>query len=460
MALAGVYQIQRDKYSAHASQAGLLTEVQQRSQLRAELRKSQSTQEAVSASMLRSQAEHESEIAAQQLRTARWHLEERRISILLQGFHSIIGVMGYMSFTSAIVTGFASSMFILQRVDNTPRSVRWTYWALSMITIKLLVHCVFVTAVGITSSTKLCYQGTLGKADVERSYHGLMSLSSEVFWDFIAGFVAFLLLVVFALWVKLEENTPGDPGPTSDVYGSLVSVVVWCVPVIRMIRTYRSVRQEFRIDYSSFEPDAETMLQEAGAGHSEDVKGLLPSDFEFSGDPPRSTTASISSDPGSPMRGLHAANREAMVLSGEFTDAPFSPKRRTPTEPGIPAAPAPAASPLDRFGQLEDIDQKRVLALTGRPDPLSLGDRRFSRAALFGGLPQHVRTAAWQRWEGEQAALDVLRDRQPRRHTPTTSSLSSSAATPVQTPLPATGWPPSRRARSGSAPPSAHERPA
>eukprot|EP00756_Hemistasia_phaeocysticola_P045025 Hpha_TRINITY_DN18798_c0_g1::TRINITY_DN18798_c0_g1_i1::g.47560::m.47560 len=444
MALVASLQIEVQKYASQASQSGSLGEVQRQTQLQAALQLNRATQGAVDARVKRTQAEHGSEVAGQQLRYAWWHYEQKKVDILLQGFHSIVGVFGNISFTSAIVMGFASTMFILQRMNNTSRMYKYVYWTLSMLAIKLLVHSVFCSLLATTDGTKLCYQGTQGQRDVMRAFHGLLALRSRIFWEFVAGFVAFLVLVVFGLWVKLEQDVDGTGNipASSIVYGVAVSLFVWVVPVVRMFLTYRSVRRTFRITYDRYSPLAGTILddnQKKGAAR--------PSQFELAVGPQslRRLAEKQQSPNASPRSMVHSAGgadtsdnvsdalqretaedaraaRAALQLCGLYgpSDAPFSPIRGQRNSFSTAASPGPASprsssasgvsrvSPHGRFEQLPHAEQRRLLALAGKPDPQLYG-RRQSRAALFGALPPDVRAAAEERRAREKRDVASLR---------------------------------------------------
>eukprot|EP00665_Eupelagonemidae_sp_cell47_P007255 gene7255-6877_t len=233
--------------------AALHAEVQRQAQLQAELRRARATEAALVAALKKSQEEQRKEIADQDFRFASSHLQEQKLDILLQGFEAISGVFNNLAFTSAVMMGFASSMYVLQQVDNCRREMKYIFWSLALLTIKLLVQAVFVSTLSITDSTKLCFQGTRGQDDVRRAFHGLMAQRSEVFYNFIGGFVTFILLYVFLVWVKIEQDSSERlENDDYDVYifGVILSIVGWFIPVLRMARAYRMTRRQFKIDYS------------------------------------------------------------------------------------------------------------------------------------------------------------------------------------------------------------------
>eukprot|EP01065_Artemidia_motanka_P023382 TRINITY_DN2795_c0_g1_i2.p1 TRINITY_DN2795_c0_g1~~TRINITY_DN2795_c0_g1_i2.p1 ORF type:complete len:272 (+),score=76.00 TRINITY_DN2795_c0_g1_i2:449-1264(+) len=147
--------------------------------------------------------------------------------------------------------GFAAFLFLRQRVGNVRREFRFAFWTLGMLSVVFLTHAVFVSFVAICDGTKLCFQGTHHEVDVRRAVQGMMSLRSHVFWHFMAGFVAFLLLIAFTPWVKMEQDLAGEPdfvdGNVSKLcYGGILSGLAWCVPIARMAYSFRKVRRSFR----------------------------------------------------------------------------------------------------------------------------------------------------------------------------------------------------------------------
>eukprot|EP01065_Artemidia_motanka_P025741 TRINITY_DN30703_c0_g1_i1.p1 TRINITY_DN30703_c0_g1~~TRINITY_DN30703_c0_g1_i1.p1 ORF type:complete len:449 (+),score=54.80 TRINITY_DN30703_c0_g1_i1:57-1403(+) len=274
MATTATHDIQRDRYAASASQAALAAEISRHRQLQDEFHKARATQAAICAQLNRVQAERKQEIADQDFRFAGTHYDEQRIDILLQGFNAISHVLNNISYTSAVVMGFASTMFVLQRVDNTRRELKYVFWTLALLTIKFHVQAVFVATLAVTDSTKLCYQGTKGREDVERAFHGLMAQRSDVFWNFMGGFIAFIVLTVFLVWVKIEQDTNTEISDDLLWYGATLTVVSWLVPVARLARSYRATRRSFKIDYSDNFVEESVDDSDDEIAHGQEVDGL------------------------------------------------------------------------------------------------------------------------------------------------------------------------------------------
>jgi len=252
MALVQNVHIARDKYSSKATQAQLHQDVQEKAQTAAELNRARANQRAMEAALGRQQAVRGQEIAQAQYEYEGQEFQERKIDVLLQGFTALGKIFHNITYTAAIIMGFAASVFVKEKIDHTYKYTKLIFWSLAMCTIILFVHAVFVASLAIIDGTKLAYQGTRGLDDVRRAFHGLMARRSEVFWNYMAGFVSFLVLLIFAVWCKLDQAT-GEGGRMTTgnfAYGGMLSFIAWFVPIVRMVIAFREVRHTFRIDYS------------------------------------------------------------------------------------------------------------------------------------------------------------------------------------------------------------------
>eukprot|EP01062_Namystynia_karyoxenos_P074400 TRINITY_DN71285_c0_g1_i1.p1 TRINITY_DN71285_c0_g1~~TRINITY_DN71285_c0_g1_i1.p1 ORF type:complete len:374 (+),score=123.76 TRINITY_DN71285_c0_g1_i1:102-1223(+) len=251
MALAQNVQIARDKFLSQTEQAQLHGRVAEQAQVQAELHRSQASQRAVEATLGQQQAVHGQEIAAAQNLWETQEFEEKKIAVLLQGFTALSKIFHNITYTAAIIMGFSASMFVKEKISNTPKTMKFIFWGLAMITIILFIHSVFVASLAITDGTKLAYQGTRGLEDVKRAFHGLMARRSEIFWNYMAGFISFLLFLIYAIWMKLDQTQgPGGSITTGGFFfGGTLSLVAWFVPLVRMVIAFRSTRSAFKIDY-------------------------------------------------------------------------------------------------------------------------------------------------------------------------------------------------------------------
>eukprot|EP00756_Hemistasia_phaeocysticola_P044717 Hpha_TRINITY_DN18508_c0_g1::TRINITY_DN18508_c0_g1_i1::g.195128::m.195128 len=255
MATAATYRIQEDKYSASAEQALLKGEVQRQAQLRAQLEESIARQGALNSQLKQSQSVREQAIAREQGRYVATKYAEKKIDILRQGFTEISHVYNNISHTAAWAMKAVIFFYLRQHTDQVQRHLKYAYWALGLLCVMLLVHVQVIGLIAVLDGTKLTYQGPNGEADVRRAFQGMMSMRSHIFWHFMCGYIVFLILILVTVWVKFEQDMVGPTGFNLDdhmdlyVYGWTVSVLGWCIPMIRMARSYRQVRGSFRDDY-------------------------------------------------------------------------------------------------------------------------------------------------------------------------------------------------------------------
>eukprot|EP00756_Hemistasia_phaeocysticola_P047013 Hpha_TRINITY_DN20898_c0_g1::TRINITY_DN20898_c0_g1_i1::g.85604::m.85604 len=404
MATSATLAIQRDRYASLCSQAIQDAEVQKYAQLQAELQKARATQQAAHNLLRRKQAEREKEIADQDGRLATMELDQQRLDIFLQGFAAISEVLNNISYTSAVVMGFASMSFVIQATDNTGREIRYLFWGLALLCIKFLVHSVFLATLAVTDATKLCYQGTKGQDDVRNAFHGLMALRSDVFWNFMLGFITFIVLMVCLVWVKIEQDTAERPIPTDLIgCGIVISVVGWFVPVVRLVRSFRSTRRAFRIEYDAPAPGSDE-----------------PGELELAVGPQSLRKRAEA----------RRANRADFILSQLLHSATLSPEAETKnpgkvslaqaslgyraavSEAATQAAPNPFAGPEGRvafFRSLSEENRQRVLELCGRPwRPGGAARPGEEAVTTFANLSDYLQWRGLRRWA--ESLADAIGD--------------------------------------------------
>eukprot|EP01065_Artemidia_motanka_P032892 TRINITY_DN39870_c0_g1_i1.p1 TRINITY_DN39870_c0_g1~~TRINITY_DN39870_c0_g1_i1.p1 ORF type:complete len:749 (+),score=47.24 TRINITY_DN39870_c0_g1_i1:54-2249(+) len=250
MANVAAFQIAQDKFEAQSTQAKLERDVDTRKAQQAELGRSVASQKALQSQLGRTQADRGRNIALEQIRWTEAEFEDQKIQILLQGFDAIMSIFHNIQSTAAVMMGFTATVFDSVDVTNCTLLTKYVLWSLCITTVILLVHSVFVATLCMVDGAKLAYQGTRGLADVTRAFHGLMGRRSEVFWNFISGFVSFNVLVVFVVWAKLDDQVDGSLTDSDYIYGACVSAVAWMFPVARMIQSHIKVRRRFKIDKS------------------------------------------------------------------------------------------------------------------------------------------------------------------------------------------------------------------
>eukprot|EP01065_Artemidia_motanka_P001914 TRINITY_DN1088_c0_g2_i1.p1 TRINITY_DN1088_c0_g2~~TRINITY_DN1088_c0_g2_i1.p1 ORF type:complete len:487 (+),score=147.49 TRINITY_DN1088_c0_g2_i1:73-1461(+) len=249
MASAAGYQIAREKYQAQASQASLQADIRRQEVMQAELQRAQHTQQALESQIARSQAEAETRIAQERLRFYESDFAQSKVHILLQGFQAVSSIFHNISWTAALIMGATAQMFLKEKVDDTGLALTYTFWAVGLLTLVMLVHSIFVASLSLTDATKLAYQGTRGIDDIRRAFHGLMKRRGEVFWNFVAGFCCFNCLVLLTVWAKLDarEGIGSHIGQSSAIYGASVTAGYLLIPAMRMYCSFRSIREEFEV---------------------------------------------------------------------------------------------------------------------------------------------------------------------------------------------------------------------
>eukprot|EP01065_Artemidia_motanka_P013810 TRINITY_DN1776_c0_g1_i1.p1 TRINITY_DN1776_c0_g1~~TRINITY_DN1776_c0_g1_i1.p1 ORF type:complete len:509 (+),score=155.10 TRINITY_DN1776_c0_g1_i1:107-1633(+) len=254
MAQVAEIQIARDQFQAKSAQAALEAEVHRQGRLQAELSQSIARQKALEASSHGKQAERGKEVAMEKLRYAESDLQERKIHILLQAFDAILDIFQNVEVIAALLLKFTELM--LDSIDVTKASTvtKRLLWGSAAVTAMLLMHSVFQATLAAVDSTKLAYQGTHGIQDIIRAFHGLMSMRSSLFWNFVSGFMIWNLLVVGSLWTNLD-NDVGPDGAGIDKtdlhFGITVTGVFWALPMLWMWWTWRKTRRLFSIDSRS-----------------------------------------------------------------------------------------------------------------------------------------------------------------------------------------------------------------
>eukprot|EP01062_Namystynia_karyoxenos_P060285 TRINITY_DN51815_c0_g1_i1.p1 TRINITY_DN51815_c0_g1~~TRINITY_DN51815_c0_g1_i1.p1 ORF type:complete len:310 (+),score=124.93 TRINITY_DN51815_c0_g1_i1:80-1009(+) len=249
MASAAGYQIAREKYRAKSTSATLQGEVEQQASVQHELRRAQETHRAVTAQISRAAAEDSAGIAMQQVRFTEIDYMQNKMKILLHGFESVVSIFQNITFIAALVMGYSAALFRQQDVINTERATRWTFWMMGLGVVLLMLHVIWVATLALTDATELAYQGPKGMADLLRAFKGLMEIKDEVFANFIAGFVLFVLLIAAELWVKLDADTPIGEwlADNAIVFGGIVSGLYVIVPLGSMLFTARRLTRQFEV---------------------------------------------------------------------------------------------------------------------------------------------------------------------------------------------------------------------
>eukprot|EP01065_Artemidia_motanka_P021435 TRINITY_DN2561_c0_g1_i1.p1 TRINITY_DN2561_c0_g1~~TRINITY_DN2561_c0_g1_i1.p1 ORF type:complete len:365 (+),score=106.92 TRINITY_DN2561_c0_g1_i1:108-1202(+) len=254
MALAQNVQIAREKYSSQAHQSDLIAAVERQAGLRAGLCEAQATQRILEAKLKRQQAVRGQEIALQDFKYHGQDFEGKKITILLQGFRALTHIYRNIMYTSALFMGSAAAMLCKSKVNNALVPVRFVLWGLGLAAITVFTQVLYMAALSITDSTKLAFQGTKATDDVERAFHGLIAMRSEVFWTYVAGCMVFMVQVNFVVWGKLDNDAGSQAGKhdfTRDefTFGVVLSCCLWAIFTARMTLAFRWTRRTFKLDY-------------------------------------------------------------------------------------------------------------------------------------------------------------------------------------------------------------------
>eukprot|EP00511_Aplanochytrium_stocchinoi_P005527 CAMPEP_0204824348 /NCGR_PEP_ID=MMETSP1346-20131115/2371_1 /ASSEMBLY_ACC=CAM_ASM_000771 /TAXON_ID=215587 /ORGANISM="Aplanochytrium stocchinoi, Strain GSBS06" /LENGTH=276 /DNA_ID=CAMNT_0051951443 /DNA_START=246 /DNA_END=1077 /DNA_ORIENTATION=- len=195
----------------------------------------------------------DAELAKKQKLLLDAQLNEKEISIHLQGVNSVGGSISSITTTAALMMGFSATVLIelvVVRANNYPWLV-YVMWITAIVTIMVLLNVIFVSTVILSDGVYLAYQGTRGIKDVKKALIGMLSMRAKVLVTFLVAFGLFTVLVLCALLVKLDNESPyGMNGDFTggDIATGVICTVFWAVSLARTVHMYFETKKKFAME--------------------------------------------------------------------------------------------------------------------------------------------------------------------------------------------------------------------
>mmetsp|Transcript_16779 Transcript_16779/g.19501 ORF Transcript_16779/g.19501 Transcript_16779/m.19501 type:complete len:276 (-) Transcript_16779:80-907(-) len=195
----------------------------------------------------------DAELAKKQKVLLEAQLNEKAISIQLQGVNSVGSSISNMTTTSALMMGFSATILVelvIQNANNYPWLV-YILWITALVTIMVLLNVIFVSTVILSDGIYLAYQGNKGLDDVKRALLGMLSMRSEVSKTFLFAFCSFTFLVLCAIWVKIDNESPyGENGDftAGDIATGTLCTIFWIIAMSRTFAMYKATKEKFGLD--------------------------------------------------------------------------------------------------------------------------------------------------------------------------------------------------------------------